>query len=241
VILLKPVIKAMHSGGVGDCIYSLPTLLSYEKAILYLNPSPYMHKGLAEKLIPLISVQPYIEECKLFEKERIDICLDEFRLISGEGYTPITYATLDPWNRYHNLNDKWLFDIEPLYKNDIVINRTLRYRGYMDYRSVVREFKDKILFIGLKDEYDNFCSDYGVVAYYEPTDFLEAARIIKGSKIFIGNQSACYAIAEGMKVPRLLETSIDMPNCQPVGEHGYSTWIDTEDIEIVKKYVSNTN
>lgn len=228
----------MHSGGAGDCIYALPTLLSFGKAILYLNISQYLQPPLANALIPLVKKQPYIEDCKLYERERFDLNLDEFRLISGEGFLPITYAVLDPWNRYHNLNDPWLFDVEPKHLNDIIINRTLRYRGYMDYRSVVKDFGELVTFIGLKDEYENFCENFGKVAYYKTTDFLEVASIIKGSKLFIGNQSVCYAIAEGMKVPRLLETSIDMPNCQPVGEHGYSTWIEIDDIEIVKKYVA---
>ena len=235
---MKPTIKAMHSGGAGDCVYALPTLLSYGTAELYLNPSQYMQPKLANALIPLIKAQPYIKTCKLFEREKFDLNLDEFRLISGAGHLPITYAALDPWCRYHNLNEPWLFNIEPNHVNDIIINRTLRYRGYLDYGSIVTKFIDKISFIGAQDEYDNFCSDYGDVAYYATTDLLEAAQIIKGSKIFIGNQSVCYAIAEGMKVPRLLESSIDMPNCQPIGEHGYSDWLDMEDVDIVSKYVS---
>ena len=46
------------------------------------------------------------------------------------------------------------------------------------------------------------------------------ARIIAGSKIFIGNQSTPFAIAEGMKHNRILETDITIPNCQPQSWNG---------------------
>ena len=52
-------------------------------------------------------------------------------------------------------------------------------------------------------------------------DFLETAQIIKGSKLFIGNQSVCFSIAEAMKHPRILEVFHKNSNCMPSGADGY--------------------
>ena len=47
------------------------------------------------------------------------------------------------------------------------------------------------------------------------------SKIIKSSKFFIGNQSMAFAIAESLKIPRLLECRPDFPVVQPVGGEGY--------------------
>jgi len=44
------------------------------------------------------------------------------------------------------------------------------------------------------------------------------ATIIGSSKAFIGNQSSTYAIAEQMKVKRLLEICVHSPNVIPVNK-----------------------
>ena len=225
------------SGCAGDIIYQLPTLLSYKKAILYLRPSPLLSPDLAVALIPLIQAQPYIEECKLYNGERFDLPLDEFRLLSGAGQIPLTHTGLNRWHRFYNVAKPWLFEIQPRRVSKIIINRTMRYMGSLNYLSIVNKYKDDISFIGSKEEWSKFCREFGTVAYFATNTFLEVAEIIQGAKIFIGNQSCPFAIAEGMKTPRLLETSIDMPNCQPTGIDGYSSWTDTEHLEIVSNYV----
>ena len=52
-------------------------------------------------------------------------------------------------------------------------------------------------------------------------DFLEMAQVIKSSKFFIGNQSVAYPMAEGLKVPRLLEAEPSFPVVQPIGKNAY--------------------
>ena len=44
------------------------------------------------------------------------------------------------------------------------------------------------------------------------TDFLEVGQIIAGSKLFIGNQSAAYTVAEGLKHNLIQETSPRIPS-----------------------------
>ena len=50
------------------------------------------------------------------------------------------------------------------------------------------------------------------------------AEIIKASKFYIGNMSFQYILAEGLKVPRLLEASPDFPVVFPVGPNAFDSY-----------------
>ena len=50
------------------------------------------------------------------------------------------------------------------------------------------------------------------------------AEIIKASKFFIGNMSFQYIMAEGLKIPRLLEASPDFPVVFPVGPNAFDSY-----------------
>ena len=47
------------------------------------------------------------------------------------------------------------------------------------------------------------------------------AQIINSSKIFIGNLSFGFTLAEGLKKPRLLESGPDFPLVYPNGKDAY--------------------
>ena len=57
--------------------------------------------------------------------------------------------------------------------------------------------------------------------FHDSKDFLELASIIKNARIFIGNLSFGYALAEAVKVPRLLESRPNFPLVYPNGENAY--------------------
>ena len=59
------------------------------------------------------------------------------------------------------------------------------------------------------------------IEFYDCKDFLEMASIIKSSKLTIGNSSLAFPIAEGLKVPRLLEACPYLPAAQPHGKNGF--------------------
>ena len=63
--------------------------------------------------------------------------------------------------------------------------------------------------------------DISKLEFYDCKNFLEMAEIIKSSKIFIGNLSFGYTLAEGLKVPRLLESNPEFPLVYPNGRKGY--------------------
>ena len=70
------------------------------------------------------------------------------------------------------------------------------------------------------------------------------AEIIKNSKIFIGNLSFGYTLAEGLKVQRLLESNPEFPLVYPNGGKGYDFYFQNHSLKIyfpnfmilIKKY-----
>jgi hypothetical protein len=70
-----------------------------------------------------------------------------------------------------------------------------------------------LLFVGSPEEHQAFEQSFGSVAYQETESLLQVAELIAESSLFIGNQSCAYAIAEGLKHPRIQETSLEMPDC----------------------------
>jgi UDP-2,3-diacylglucosamine pyrophosphatase LpxH len=60
--------------------------------------------------------------------------------------------------------------------------------------------------------------------YLEVIDFLHAAEIINNCKVFIGNQSMNFAIAEQLKSNRILEMYFGCPNVIPCGGKAYDVF-----------------
>ena len=107
-----------------------------------------------------------------------------------------------------DLSQKYL-DVEghSKFQNYIVILRSLRRQNkFIDY-SFLNNYK-KIVFVGLEDEFKDLNKTVRNLEHHDSKDFLELASIIKNSKVFIGNLSFGYAIAEALKVPRLLESAL---------------------------------
>jgi hypothetical protein len=78
-----------------------------------------------------------------------------------------------------------------------------------------------LVFVGVKTEYEAMLKVIPGLQWKQVADFLELAEIIAGCKLFIGNQSFPYALAESLKVKRLLEVFYQIPNVIPEGDDGY--------------------
>jgi hypothetical protein len=106
----------------------------------------------------------------------------------------------------------------------VLINRTERYQNpYIDY-SFLKMHEDVTVFAGTRQEYDIFCKKWNLTyaAYLSVDNFLDLSIAIKKCKLFIGNQSFCWHLADAMKVPRILEVCAQYPNTFPTGSNGYS-------------------
>ncbi|UCH96093.1 MAG: hypothetical protein JSV88_04365 [Candidatus Aminicenantes bacterium] len=246
--MMEPILKTFqHSGNLGDIIYSLPTIIALGGGVLYIRigtgspelsskapaPNP-MTEPMALQVIELLKTQPYLTAIRLYNNERVDYNLDMFREHQAVMTNHIAKSHLDAFGVNYNLALAWLQDISPLYINDIVISRTKRNLSTLNKFNwhVLSKYEEKCIFIGFEDEYEEFKACTGLnIERYPAGSILEIARVIKGSKLFMGNQSLGFALAEAMKHPRVLEVYYVAPNCIPQSLNGH--------IKLSKKMVRN--
>jgi len=233
----------------GDQVYSLPGIQHIcdergMKADIYMHTDmdghyyagavhPYGTKMLPEKVFhklkPLIEAQPYVNKCVQWKGEKVDYDLVESRRM----HCAMPYGHISRWYFYPHpeltcdlsIPSLWFNEDEELYpelSNKILINRSGRYRNPVISYFFLKKYKDQIVFTGLPHEHEEFEKQWGFgVEFIQGENFYEVAKMIGSSKFFIGNQSMCMAIAEGLKIPRILEICQFAPHCIPNGHGGY--------------------
>jgi hypothetical protein len=189
-----------------------------------------MSKTMFDNLKPLLMAQSYIEDFVEYNGQEVDINLNKARL---ETFTNQPLGSINRW-LFHlcpqmacDLSEKWLEVPESEEDNSIVnrgtllINHTFRYRNHFINYFFLKKYETHIVFMGLKDEYDFFCKKWQLNIPKFEGNFLDIAKAMSVCKMFAGNQSALFQIAEGLKIPRVLEISVAMPNCIPTGRYAY--------------------
>jgi hypothetical protein len=174
-------------------------------------------------LMPLMQAQPYIEECRnATAGDVIQWQSGKFRDIGAHSPTlTLIAAHLKHYNQFFRTSHRftgdrpWIYaDKSPKSDGKIIINRTFRYRNpNFQWKQVVDFYGDKLLFVGMPNEHEDFCNQFGYVEYKPTKDLLEAAQLIAGSLLFIGNQSVCGAIAQGLHHPIITEVAMHIPDC----------------------------
>ncbi|MHA2055618.1 MAG: hypothetical protein ACW99F_18730 [Candidatus Hodarchaeales archaeon] len=201
-----------HMGGIGDIIYSLPTIKALGGGNLYTDFDKVYYF-----LKPLMEVQSDIDNWFHWRArpfDRIHINLDAFRGIENTArhsgirkHLAETFADL--LELEVNLEEPWLENIEPLHVADIIIGWTNRYhdRKEIDYK-LLEPYKHRVWHVGKKYELRHFITDVGLEfpIYDSKSSALLMARAIKGSKLFIGTQSAPF----------------EFDNCRPMGQNGHT-------------------
>jgi len=237
---LKKEINFLHSGHLGDIINSLPFIKEIAKRkkcnllinlnkrinidkINNLHPSKgfFLKKNSYEKLLPLLKVQPFLNKIDIYKNQNIDINLDLFRdlpinfnIDSVRWYLHITGIN-------SNLNSPYLLKINKSkkFKNCIVFMRSLRRQNKYIKFKFLNKYKN-LIFIGLYNEYLDLKKQIKNLKFHNCKNFLEMAEIINASRLFIGNLSFGYTLAEGLKKPRLVESYLDFPLIYPNGTNG---------------------
>jgi hypothetical protein len=214
----------------GDIIYSLPTVQAFGGGVFWVRKQNHY-----DSLHALLEVQPCITEVitNPSEPEKLSrINLDTFRKMERRAFRRGTFKHLAEYHleahkKEAGLDLPWLYNIEPKSVGEVVVNRSMRYhdRELIDWKLL--EGQD-VVFVGWKREYEQFLFLLdGKIIYYKCEDAFDMARVIKGSKLFLGNQSLGFALAEAMKHPRILEVYYQNANCMPNGMDGY-TYLDED-------------
>jgi hypothetical protein len=219
-----------HSGARGDIIYGLPTIKALGGGVLYIKLTAKFYKSIpmTEQDLAwfrgLLCGQDYIEDVRKWEPEiHVDYDLDKFRDASGprEEYSLLSESHLRAFDAHFDLFKPWIIGISPKYIADIVVNRSQRYHGPFDWHEL-KNWPSSV-FVGTIDEHKEFTQMTGLgIPYYSASGYMDLARVIRGSKVFIGNQSFPYSLAEAMKHPRVAEVFPPAPNCLPQSSNGFT-------------------
>jgi hypothetical protein len=218
-------------GDIGDmcimfCIVSQIPNPPHEIIIKPSSVTKFRTRKLAERLVdlmsPLAMEQDYIGGIRLAkEGEAADWESAGFRGRTWRSNETLFgnhlshYVSVFKSGHHFNAHEKWI-TAEPseATKDRIVVSRSARYRNAaFPWKRVVEKYGDRLIFVGLKEEYQEFCSTFGNLEWHKTEDMLQVAQAIKGSILFIGNQSSPNAIAEGMKHPTIQEVCLHIPDC----------------------------
>ncbi len=207
-----------HSGDIGDVIWSLPAIRALGGGILYLDPdgglsSPLvkwegrtqtrMNADIIRAAIPLLKLQPYLEDIRPWQNNPIDFDLDRFR--KSGSFNNVSDSHLAAFSLPFPERDRaWLTVDHPLSIPDrpFILARNLRYHGNDGFwEATLPHIKNDALFVGSPKEHEIFELTFGHKIPYHPTpDLLSLARLLAGCRQFIGTQGLPHAIAEGLKI-----------------------------------------
>lgn len=239
-------INLAHGGHSGDIIYSLPFakylseihkcnvvyhVLSDRPATLdadvkHPNGNVFnMNRNSFEFIKSILEAQNFISHIKFTEISKLPsdtYFLDYFRDINGinQASGSIAYWSRKFFGIKINTELPWI-NCQSAPKDAIVCSFSRRYRNLrIDYN-----FLDNYnsYFVGLKDEYIHFSETNKLsnLKFHPVNNAIEMAKFIKSSKLFIGNQSFGFSLAEAMKVNRALEVCELSPNVIPTGKGAF--------------------
>jgi hypothetical protein len=241
-------IKVKHSGHLGDVIYSLAAIKAaatnwQEKITYYLHQDvplltindagfarPAITKQYAEFIKPLLEAQPYVEECVIFTGASftvpVDMNLDRFRHLPVNfdlGHLPLHYMHL--CGHFFDYAKPWLTireeDKKSFFKNKIVLGRSTRnIDPNIDY-SVLKNLKEDLVFLGSDDEFEIMKRALPRLEHVKVSTAYELACVIASCKLYIGNSSFNFAVAEGLKKNRLFEMNTKLQSLMPCGNVDY--------------------
>jgi hypothetical protein len=207
--------NAFHSGCIGDIIYSIPTMQALGVTALYVGDrswtKPIVNRlGSFARLIESqgISVSKH-------EGQNIDVDLSTYRN-GGMVYGDNIANRVARWvGAKIDLSKPWIKSGKNNYASGkIVVSRGARWHGeFFPWLEIVNAFADDIMFVGHKEEHEDFCKKFGRVEHLHTIDLYDVAEAIAASSLFIGNQSSPNAIANALRVPSIVETCLYAFDC----------------------------
>ncbi len=234
----KKELNFLHSGHAADVINSLPVIkklsethvcnlyINLNKPIKFYYKHPagkfYINNNIYRMLEPLLKKQKYLNNVEVYKNQNIDINFDLIRdLPINLLFDNATYATILTGVQPDLTKSFIEADYHDEHKNKIIIQRTFRYRNQFINYKFLNDY-DNLLFVGTNDEYNDLKKSVSKLKFHDCKNFLDMANIVNSSKFVIANSSITFPIAEGLQIPRLLESCPDFPAAQPHGKNAFN-------------------
>lgn len=251
----KPVEKTFyHSGDIGDVIYSLQAVKDAGGGHVVLGPhmadirpavKPRASLTLAvyALLEPLVKAQSFVKSVSFAERTPPGVIdINHFRHVEWQRASGFKFKSIVDMSREaiglpeeYDVNEPWLSVNDPIFAADVVMHRSVRFHGKsFPWEDAVKKYGGSAVFVGLKEEHRQFVQKFGWVPHLPTTDMLVLSKVIAGCQLFLGNQSAPYSIAEGLKKRTVQEMSSDSPNCvftRASATYGIDKFVVLPDIE----------
>ena len=207
---------------IGDCIAALAVVRHLGKGLIRLHDTPGT-KGFGKEryefIRPLIAMQPYCENVQKFdEKEDIKFTHDftgfrnnwkDGRLLSDKLAVCVGVKPSDV-----DIETPWLTIPEYHRHGKIVVVRSSRNQGSLAYHKLAIHKAKECLFLGLPEEHEqlnwNCARNPGSVdkarefVHQPARDAVEAAQVVMGARLFVGNPTAITWIAAGCGHPNMI-------------------------------------
>ena len=206
----KPILY-ISGGLMGDFVHQLSVinekfLHTGRKGILYIaSVGDNFRLGLSrayDDTYKLISEQIYIKKYNIYNNEKYDINLSEWRNSSLLYKTSWDNIFLNTYNINWGIN-KWInVPVDNKWCDTILISTTSYRNPYnIDFVQICANYGKSIKFISLNiDEYNLFKNNFNIhnIESYNPTSIYDLCVAINSCKLFIGNFSSPLAFAYGM-------------------------------------------
>ena len=203
-------------GKKGDLIMGLYVVKALGGGRIFITPGEFEEplESVIESCGRLVHAQDYVTSFEIHDGQTIDINLDDFRKSRWLYRTTL----LDVICRTHQLPSPkdvkpWInVPAHPDFAGKVVLHRrtsAVAERGNplfdWDHLFDVVGRKNCVFVSRLKKEWEDF--GHPEIDYYAPADMEEPARIIRASRLYIGNQSLPSALADALGVNRIFELS----------------------------------
>jgi|HubBroStandDraft_5_1064220.scaffolds.fasta_scaffold103849_2 hypothetical protein len=187
-----------------------------------------------QDLYSLVSIQPYVNKFEIFKPQEFKedfVNMNDWR--KSVAHTHNTTGTYNKcWSEV--MSEDYHFPIPQEYKwidvcpnddftrNKIVIHRSKhRHNGTFPWERILNSVQGEIIFLTTSQQEWNMFPYKHKVKLHMVSNIEQIAAAINSGKFFIGNQSAPFAIACGLDVPRLVELDSD-PSKFYMDENKYS-------------------
>lgn len=246
-----------HAGDLGDLIYAMPVmraLCNGDPGALLIEAATYTRQLLIPQnwcgIDKLLMQQPYVADVRPYRQgEGVTYNLNDFRarlfksVRIGQGKNKhLTHWMCETHGvPYACMDEPWLHVEEPIKAARVVFVRAgagrpshqVYQNNAFPWHYVWEKYGKEAVFIGTPDEHEIFCCTCGRVPHYKTADLYEAARVIAGCEMFVGNQTSTHAIAEAMKKRIILEVWREGPNVlvfRPGVTHGWDQFVKLQDL-----------